>query len=677
MLLRALLILCLSFLGAHSAVAADEPGARIPDAYAPDARAYKKNKDKKSDEELSEEDKRVQEEEERKRREMLARVIVLKWPGKDTDYMDETVRRNVRSRIARPEAWFFPEVDLYQNGRKVPDRTVIPANQPAVVPEVNAIQVEARALEVLALPWETYTSAQWYQVADGLRQLADAMWFVDRPELRKPIFLLYAAIGYASFNADNTGPPFFEVLGGQTVNFFFYQAALLAYREPGLTGNLASYPEAKGPIEALRSRMEQGGFPSYKLDFEQENVYIPEIFNESYEVLINGLPVELDQNARTDLFLGRNDVYLKRKDTGHGLSERLALTRIEDKAYFVRDVARKRMGIEFIDQLFLDPYACLPALDGDILNYLAIYQKLHEKADVYIAVPEKGSPNAVFIWKYDRERAQLTFISGGKDSFPVRFAFLFSSGLLYNGATPTIDDNLEDESSLAPGDVANTNRLNVDKEPALVPFDFELRGHYNRLMVNVGAEFGYNVGKNAKWQEYYQTPGKQKEEDIYTARLSNCGPAGALNLDTNGDGEADAYDGDGDGVPDTDLTCDSISEVYNSRQWNRHLYLGAGVVLGRDAGIGFGPRFAVQWGWLNIPHGWQATGHFGWAIQPPFPEAGGRVRPMVDLDLRGGVAIARPRSLQRDLAEQTKNSDKPERNVEEVFGANLGVGLTF
>ena len=663
MLLRALLILCLSSLGALSApaLAAEVPSSTMPDSYAPDARAYKKKKDKKSDEEKSEEDKRVEAEEERKRREMLARVIVLKWPGKDTDFMDETVRRNVRSRIARPEAWFFPEVDLYQNGRKVPDRTVIPANQPAVVPEVNAIQVEARSIEVLSLPWESYTSSQWYQVADGLRQLADALWFVDRPELRKPLFMLYSAIGYASFNADNTGPPFFEMIGGQTVNFFFYQAALLAYREPGLVGNLASYPEAKAPIEAIRSRLEQGGFPSYKLDFEQENVYNPELFNEAYEVLINGLPVELDQNARTDLFLGRNDVYLKRKDTGHGLSERLALTNIEDKAYFIRDTARKRMGIEFIDQLFLDPYACLPALDGDILNYLAIYQKLHEKADLYIAVPEKGSPNAVFIWKYDPERAQLTFISGGKDSFPVRFAFLFSTGLLYNGATPTVDANVEDESSLAPGDVANTNRLAVDKEPAMVPFDFELRGHYNRLMVNFGAEWGYNVGKNAKWQEYYQTPGKQKEDDIYTARLKNC----------------ESFDTDGDGEPDSGQSCESITEVYNARTFNRHIYLGAGVVLGQDAGIGFGPRFAAQWGWTNIPHGWQTTAHFGWAIQPPFPEAGGRVRPMIDLDLRGGVAIARPRSLQRDLAEATKNAEKPERIVEEVFGANLGVGLTF
>jgi len=58
----------------------------------------------------------------------LARVIVIRWEDTQADYTDENVQRNVRSRIARPDALFFPEVDLYQNGRKIPDTTVIPAN---------------------------------------------------------------------------------------------------------------------------------------------------------------------------------------------------------------------------------------------------------------------------------------------------------------------------------------------------------------------------------------------------------------------------------------------------------------------------------------------------------------------------------------------------------------------
>ena len=641
----------------------------------PTARAEKrkKKKDEPTAEEKSEEEKRIEAEEERKRREMLARVVVLKWPGASgADYLDETLRRNVRSRITRSEAMFFPEVDLYQNGRKLPDRTVIAANQPAVVPDANAAQMLRVANEVLSTPWNGYANAaDWYLKAQELRQLSDGLWFVDRQELRAPLFMLYAAIGYAASNADNTGAPYFESIGGQTINYYYYQAALLAYGENNLTENLAAYPEPRGVIDAFLGRLRQGSFPSYKLDFEQENFYDPEQFATDYELLINGLPASLDGNARVDLFLGRNDIYLRRLDSGHGLSERLELTKLEaEKAYFVRDVARKRMGIEFIEQLFLNPYACLPDVDGDILNYLAIYQKLHDKADIFIAVAEKGNPNRVFIWQYDRQRAQLKLIEGGADSFPVRFAILFSSGILYNGASTAVDADLSDETSLAPDDVADPRRIDIAKEPATLPFDFELRGHYNRLMVNVGVEWGLNLEKNSKFVEYYQTPGKQNDDNISTVRHDCQLVTEEGGADTDGDGQPDA----------SEYRCEEFSEVFNRRSFSRHLYLGAGVVLGRDAGIGFGPRFALQWGWTNIPHGWMTTGHFGWAIQPKIGDFGGRVRPMIDLDFRGGVAIARPRSLQFDAiaaAEADKENDKPERRVEEVFGATLGVGMTF
>jgi hypothetical protein len=96
------------------------------------------------------------------------------------------------------------------------------------------------------------------------------------------------------------------------------------------------------------------------------------------------------------------------------------------------------------------------------------------------------------------------------------------------------------------------------------------------------------------------------------------------------------------------------------------------VVLGRDAGIGFGPRFAWRWGWVNMPHGYQTTLHFGWAFQPPIPEAAGRVRPLIDLDVRGGVGIPVRRSLRIEAAEELQQS-----RVQPVFGANLGIGLTF
>ena len=623
----------------------------VPDADAPAVEeAYKK--DKKTQEEKAAEQDEAAAEAERKRKEKLSRVIVLKWPETDTDYMSETVHRNVRSRISSPEAMFFPEVDLYQNGRKVPDRTVIPAMQPAIVPDTNIPGVLSSVDQIATVPWNGMQPAEWGLKAQELKNLSEELWFVDRVELREPMFLLYAQIGRAAENQNHPAPPFYQQVGAFAVNYYWYLAATLAYQEPALMSKLTDQDLA-GSINYYLGQLQQGAYPVFKVDFEQENHFDEEQFNKDYELLINGLPMELDSNAQIDTFLGRTDIYLKRRDTGHGLSERLEILKLEDKFYFVRDVARKIMGIEFIEQLFLHKNECTPEVDGDILNYLAIYQKLHEKADIYIAVPENGNPNKVWIWRFDKRSAQLNLVGGGPDGFPVRFAFLWSTGLLYNGASISVDDDLTDEESLAPDDVATNSRISNELDAATLPFNFELRGHYNRLMIAMGAEFGLNLGAGNEqdtakgWVEYYQTPGNDS---------------------------ARAYEAQGCSVDENGKTvCDKLSAAYNERQWNRYLWLSAGVVLGRDAGIGFGPRFAARFGWTNLPHAFQTTAHFGWSVQPPIFETGGRVRPLVDLDLRGGAAIARPDSLQIDLAAV----DDQENVVMPVFGGTLGIGLTF
>ena len=101
--------------------------------------------------------------------------------------------------------------------------------------------------------------------------------------------------------------------------------------------------------------------------------------------------------------------------------------------------------------------------------------------------------------------------------------------------------------------------------------------------------------------------------------------------------------------------------------------MGAGVVLGRDAALGFGPRIAAQFGWVNIPHSFQPTLHLGYGYQLPFGDFSGRFRPIVDVDLRGGVSIARARSLQFDM----KEADDDESILMPVFGLNIGAGFTF
>jgi len=640
MLCRILLVLLTFAVGpllSSPAHAAAGPGIEVE-------RAYKK--EKKSDssaEEKDAEQAKAEAEAEKARKAMLARVIVLQWEGtKSADWQDETVRRNVRSRIGRPEAMFFPEPDLYQNGRKVRDRTVIPAMQPAIVPDSNVPKVMAAVDGVASIPWNALQPFEWRQKADELRAMAEDIWFVDRVELREPLFLLYAQIGKAAENASDPSPPYYEQIGPFSVNYYYYLAATLAYQEPALMSKLTDQ-ELAASVNVILSQIQQGGFPTLTVDFTQQEdaAFDPAGFNDTYEVNLNGIVVEPDARGQMSVFLGRSDINLVRKDSGFGLSERLEVSKLEDKFYFIRQVARKKMGKDFIDQLFLHKNECNPEVDGNILNYLAIYAKLHDKAEIYIAVPETGNPNKTWIWRYVRESAQLKLVGGGPDSFPVRFAAVFSAGVLYNGGTVTSNTDLTSlASSQTNGASAPSTKqfLKAQPTPATVPFNFELRGHYNRLMVNLGGEFGYEAGGNGGWQEYYQTPGHKTAQTV-AQKATGC--------DANG------------------ANCD---EVYHSNAFNRYLYMGAGVVFLRDAGIGFGPRLAARVGWTNLPHAIQTTGHFGWSIQPGFLPAGQRVRPLVDIDGRAGVAVGIDKSLSKDLGFKA---------LQPVFGLTLGVGLTF
>ncbi|NOY25505.1 MAG: hypothetical protein GXP62_06485 [Oligoflexia bacterium] len=657
MLLRLLLVMATLFAGLLTStptLAATGPALAGPSASV--VRAFKKEKkDSQTSEEKDAEQAAAEAEAERKRKEILARIIVLKWEGtKSAGYDDETVRRNVRSRIGRPEAMFFPEVDLYQNGRKVRDRTVIPAMQPAIVPDTNIARVQAAIDSVAAIPWNGLQPFEWRQKADELRAIAEDIWFVDRVDLREPLFLLSAQIGRAAENATNQSPPYYESVGPYSVNYYFYLAATLAYQEPSLMSKLTDQ-ELAASVQIILDQINQGSFPTITVDFQQDGIFDAEWFNSTYETRLNGIVVEPDARGQIDVFLGRSDIYLKRKDTGHGLSERLEVTKLNDKIYFIRDVARKKMGKDFIDQLFLHKNECNPEVDGEILNFLAIYAKLHGKAEVYIAVPENGNPNKTWIWRYVRESAQLKLVGGGPDAFPVRFAMVFSSGLLYNNAALAINSDLGSGGGPSPSSIANDKRIDPSLTPATVPFNFELRGHYNRLMVNVGAEAGYEAGSGGGWLEYYQTPGAEVDTLTIDPKASDCQ-------------EVTGKDGNGD--PTSELDCGSgLVSVLNNKSFNRYLYMGVGVVFLRDAGIGFGPRLAARVGWSNLPHAIQTTGHFGWAIQPGFLPSGQRVRPLIDADARAGIAIPVKKSLVRDAT--GKGSVLP------VFGITLGIGLTF
>ncbi len=615
---------------------------------------------KKSKEEIEEELQKADEEEERKRRERLARVVVLKVENTSTDYTNENVVRNVRSALARPDAMFFPEVDLYQNGRKVRDTTLIPAMQPAKVPDSNIPAVIAAANQTLSIPWNGLDPDAWGVRAEGLRDKAELIWFVDRVELREPLFMLYLAIGYAAQNATNPIPPFYEAVGPKPVNYYWYLAALLAMQEPALMSK-ASQEDARDGVSSYLNLLQQGAYPSFKFDFEFEDRYDPEAFASNYEVLINGLPAELDRNAQIDAYLGRTDIYLKRQDTGHGLTERFESVKLDEKTYFVRENARKKMGVDFIDQLMLHKNECIAEVDGEILNYLAIYQKMHPKAEIYIAVPEKGNPNKMYVWRYVKEAAHLRLVAGGGDNFPVRFAFVFSPGMMWNGASVDVDTDLSDETTIDLSQNGISSRFDESLKNAYVPFNFELRLHYNRLMVNFGAEFGLNTASESHWIERYYLP---KHEGAVNPTAVYCK---RTDMEKYGPIRLSLLEGDPPEQP-----C-SNTEQYHITNWNRYIYMGIGGVFGRDAGIGFGPRLQWRNGWTNLPHAWQSTFHFGWAVQPPFGDFKKRFRPLFDADLRAGFALAATNSIQREIA---RNSED-EGVVMPVFGMSLGAGFTF
>lgn len=619
-------------------------------------------KDDKSKEEKEKEMTAAEKEAERKRKEKLARVIVLKWPeAKSVDYLDTTLQRNVKSRIARPEAQFFPEVDLYQNGRKVRDKTVVPAMQPAMVPDQNLQRVRAAVDEVAGVPWNGMQPSQWGIKAQEMRDLVELIWFVDKVEQREPLFLLYAQIGRAAENQNQNVPPFYEQIGNMPVNYYFYLAATLAYQDPALMSKLTDQ-ELNGYVAFILQQLQQGAFPSLKIDFEQEGEdFSVEEFGKSYEIFLNGILTEPSEDGQMDIFLGRTDIYLKRKDSGHGLSERLEVSKLEDKIYFVRDTARKKMGVDFIEQLFLNPNECTPSLDGDILNYLAIYAKIHEKADIYIAVPEFGNPNKVWVWRYDRTTANLSLVQGSGGGFPVRFAIVAMGGIMYNPTMPTYDEGFIDETvqSNANDPTAGVNLQNAvdaEQQAAYIPLNIELRGHYNRLMVALGAEFGVNTNSDAPWAERYFTPGHM---DATTGKVSTR--TYYVPEDTDGDGVDDTY---------TQEEVQVIEEAYlHTLTINRNMYLGVSAVLGRDAGIGLGPRIGGRIGWTNVPHALQTTAHIGWAFAPPgIKGLGERVRPFVDLDGRIGATWPFKYSIAHVTDPVT---------IAPVFGLTAGLGTTF
>jgi hypothetical protein len=599
---------------------------------------------------------------EEEKKDDYARVIVLRWQGTTTDHKDPNLQRNVRSAISKTEALFLPAIDLFQDGREIKDQTLPPELQPASVSEDDVLDVIRETDRAAAVSYDSIDPNEWLDRALQLREVGEKIWFVDRAELREPLFLLYSQIGRSAENLENSTPPLFEYIGGRNVNYYYYLAANLAYQDSVLLSKVTD-GNARGGIQYYVDLLQRGIFPSMKVDFEMDTGFDQKSFDKEYEVLINGLPVEIDTNGELDIFLGRSDILMKRKDAGYGLSDRFESDKTEEKAYRVLEIARKRMEVDFIRQLFLYENECKPEIDSDILTYLSIYAKLHPdaKKQIYIAVPKAGNPNKVWVWRFDSKTSSLNLVESGNEEFPVHFIASLGTGALYNGATVSI--NLEEVGA---DDIVNrtdpSSFVDTDMISANIPFVFDFRAHYTRFMLQTGIEFGLNLNED-KWVEYYQTP-NNKDADVITVN------AEAVTGDSEDPEQGDCFSRNEDYYRQGSLAdCNSYSEAYHEATFSRHWYIGGAYLFGRDAAFGYGLRAGGRFGLLNMPHSYVVTANVGYTHPLNFYEVGKRIRPVVDADIRLGTVGARPRSLGYDL--------KQVRKVEPIFGLTITAGTTF
>lgn len=573
-----------------------------------------------------------------------ARVVVLKWANTDAGFDNQSLQRVVKANISRPDAKFFSEIDLYQAGRLEPDKTVHPFQQRGAVPDEFIPVVEGAIASVETIPWNGLSENNWAIKADELRGLAEDIWFLDRPALRIPLFKLYVQIGRAAENMNNPVAPYYEYIGGQNLNYYWYLAGALAYKEPGLMSKITD-SDLNAAVGYYKEQLERGAVPMMTLAFEMEDTWDAGAYAGEFVTYINGMEVLIDDpNSLYKVPAGRVDVYLERSEGGHSLSDRVELDKLEDKIYFVRDVARKKMGLDFIDQLMEHPNECSPELESDILKFLAIYARLHPDAEIYITLAPAGVVGKTMIWRYDRPTGILQKVLDASGGYPIRFAVLTGTGIGFNEASiPSYEDALvklkeEDQvawiSCTSGVDPTACPSLTPELKPSSMPFLGQFRAHMNRTMVVAGVDYAMNI-TGAPFNDAFQTDGNP---------LVGTNAAGEPCMDYSEAGEC---------IP-----------PLRERSLSRLVYAGAGVVLMKDAALGFGPRAWVRTGWYNVPHTIDASLHLGYTGQAPMSSATGRVRPLVDADVYAGAMFP--------FGDTVLNGDALLN-----FGATVGAGVTF
>jgi hypothetical protein len=636
-----------------------------------------------------------------------ARVVVLQVS--DTNFTNETLQRNIKARIARADAKFYPEIDLYQAGRREPDRTLRPVDQRARVPDDSVARVLSAVEDVASIPWNALSDQDWGLKANELYQLSNEVWFADRAELREPLFLLYAQIGQAAESSNNPTPPYYSSIGNTTVNYFWYLAGSLAYKEPELLSKITNQ-SLNQSVTFYKDMLDAGQLKFLELNFrlDSEDEFDPKAFATDYTLYINGLEETVkNSNGILEVPPGRVDVYLKRSD-GHSLSDRVDLERLTEKFYFVRGNAQRKMGIDFVEQLMDHPSECIPDIDGDILAYLSIYAKLHPLAEVYIAVPKAGSvaPGHIFLWRWDRAQGHLVLVRDNTGGFPVRFAALISTGLNFAGVKVEVPGADEVEGAVGsqnpPTGTENpaqgvAQAVLPEPTPVLdgIPFKYTLRGHYNHFMAAVGMQ--YKIGIPGQDTTQVVAPSIDEDGkayyDFYPAHpddrvLLDCNPNNVITTTNSTSVPTTTDPGSTVTAPTGFGRCAGggiAGPAFRERNLQRLVFMQLGGMLGRDASAGWGLRGFVQMGWTNVPYALDTTFHAGYTAKVGKDKPGkrdeedrlGRVRFILDVDFYGGFWSGMGGSIYRlgekNLLGSTVGIGKPYG----TFGFDAGAGLTF
>jgi hypothetical protein len=586
-----------------------------------------------------------------------ARVLVLPWPDSTVGHENLLLQELTRNLIGRPSAQFFPSLDLYQEGRRrrydhgqpVPATKQTGSMPDALLQEVReAIRTERAEFQ--------RNPSEPYFVANRLFPLISELWFIDRPEARRVLFELYLLLGRVTQSMQNQVPPYFSMIGRNTVNYGVYAAAAMLWEE-------RDHPEASlaallpndklgVAVQDMVAAFNDGTFEKLKLSFHDEGVFDPRKFAGEYTVFVNGLAREVLDDGILEVPRGRIDLHVLRND-GFSLSESVLVSRLDEKIYFVLETARQRIGHSLLNQLMDSPATCAVRLDNETRGSLATYAALHPNDEIYVAIPRLGSARDVYVWRYDRTAGTLELMIDRNRGFPVRFAVLSSVGMVFNGATIS-GDKITELKEADPAAATTESPLQgtsisdfFSPDLAAVPVDFQLRGHFNRLMFGFGVQLGSNVADEkkggGKWRERYQT--QDPEEGAKHIVVQEVEP--------------DEFDPGGGYV-----------EAFKELEWQRLIYGTLGVVLLKDAPFGMGPRGYVRVGWYNAPHAIDLTGHIGITEEPSFgkKEYKGRVAPLLDADFFAGAMIPFGDSLYIVGGKPT---------VLPTFGFTVGTGFTF